>query len=95
MNEEELLRKKLWTTRDGTRVKVKDMEDRHLLNTHRMLRRSNTSAWFFGLLHAGSEDADKLDSYVEEVVEDNDAWIGVFEKEIDKRGLTELAEVKE
>ena len=29
-----------WTTRDGTVVKVKDMSDKHLLNTIRFLRRT-------------------------------------------------------
>ena len=31
--------KKVWVTRDGRRIKVKDMEDAHLVDTVRMLRR--------------------------------------------------------
>lgn len=33
----------IWTTRDGTKIPVRDMTDSHLLNTIRMLRRSGAN----------------------------------------------------
>lgn len=32
--------RKVWTTREGIRVKIKDMTDSHLLNTEAFLRRN-------------------------------------------------------
>jgi len=34
--------KHIWTTKDGTKVKVEDMTDSHLLNTYRYLERTDT-----------------------------------------------------
>jgi hypothetical protein len=35
---EEITRESIWTTKAGRRVKIADMDDRHLLNTIRVLR---------------------------------------------------------
>ena len=31
----------IWTTKNGTRIKVSDMTDSHLVNTYRILKRNN------------------------------------------------------
>lgn len=39
---EEDVRKKVWTTRDGQRMKISDMADSHLTNTINLIRRATT-----------------------------------------------------
>lgn len=42
--------KKVWVTRDGQRIKIKNMEDSHLLNAIRYIRSElgpNLNRWYF------------------------------------------------
>lgn len=90
----------VWTTKDGREIPVKDMEDRHLLNAHRMV--CNQAARCketldFGLsIFAPSPDtmaADDCDRIMDEAMDllfVAKAWTGIFEEEIAHRGLTPL-----
>ena len=42
---------RLWQTREGTKVRVCDMGDRHLLNAIRMLERGAEARWQDGFAH--------------------------------------------
>ena len=38
-----LSNERIWTTREGKRIKIKDMEDAHLLNSIRMINRDTST----------------------------------------------------
>lgn len=49
--------KKVWTTKDGTKVRISDMSDTHLCNTIRMLERGAEARRNIALLEAYSIEA--------------------------------------
>lgn len=83
----------MWTTRNGARLRICDMEDRHLVNTLRMLRRAHgelvSSAWAAACSLQGEmasyyaeQDIDRL-----EQVESTHPLFGRLEMEALRRGL--------
>jgi len=91
----------IWTTRDGRRVKVKDMTDRHLLYAHRfvcnqVVRIQEATESFFHPVF-GPTEGSIAEFYAEQEMQeawDQELlllkWKGVLESEIKRRGLTPL-----
>ena len=70
----------IWTTRNGNKIKVKDMTTSHIINTLRCIEENRIQfiinlGWF--------EDND-----FEQITEDTEAknkWINIFESELERR----------
>jgi len=93
------MNKESWTTKKGETILISDMSDRHLLNTHRMLKERLIETENFqreAHIFAPSETTMAYDDFMEALVESYDICfnlffkIKVFEKEIKRRGLREL-----
>ncbi len=93
MNEE------TWTTIEGENILISEMSDRHLLNTHRMLKERLIETENFqreAHIFAPSETTMAYEDFEEALVESYDICfnlslkIKVFEKEMKRRGLKAL-----
>ena len=91
----------IWVTSGGRKICVKDMTDRHLLNTHRfvcnqIVRIQEATETFFHPVFGPSEGS-MAEFYAEREMEeawDQELyllrWKGIFEREIKRRGLVPL-----
>jgi len=91
----------IWVTNNGRKVRVEDMEDKHLLNAHRfvcnqIVRIQEATESFFHPVF-GPPEGSMAEFYAEREMEeawDRELrllkWKGVFEREIGRRGLTPL-----
>lgn len=95
----------IWVTKDGERIRISNMTDRHLLNAHRfvcnqIVRIQEATESFFHPVFGPSEGS-MAEFYAEREMEevwDRELyllkWRGVFEKEIKRRGLHPLSHRK-
>lgn len=64
---------KVWTTKDGTRVRICDMTDSHLCNTIRFLQRAHDRAVTDAFAFASLFDGESMASYYADQDADNAA----------------------
>jgi len=93
------MNEKTWTTIEGENILISEMSDRHLLNTHRMLRERLIETENFqheAHIFSPSETTMAYDDFEGALVESYDLSfnlslkIKVFEEEIKRRGLKAL-----
>ena len=93
------MKKEIWTTNDGRKLLIEEMNDRHILNTHRMLRDKLIDVenlQHFSCVFAPSEDSMAYDDFEEALDESYKRGsalytrINVFSDEIKRRGLEPL-----
>lgn len=89
----------IWTTKNGKKIPVKNMDDKHLLNTHRFVNdrlieveNFQHNAYIFApgedtIAYGDFEDALE-DSY--EIHGDISVLVNMFAREIERRGLEPL-----
>lgn len=73
---------KIWTTRDGNKIKIEDMTSQHILNTIRCIK--NEKIGF--VVNCGyAMDNDYIEYF--EDTETKECWINTFKKELKRRGI--------
>jgi len=89
----------IWITKDERLILVREMDDQHLLNTHRLVSKNGRSAkdligFGFGPFaprgEIASEDYDKACDRAFETLIACKFWEGVFRIELNKRNLRPL-----
>ena len=80
---------KYWETKDGTEIRIKDMETSHIENCIRMLQRKFKDGKAIVIEQGGSMGADNMDiDFWEEEVDrtkEYKDWIKTFKKELKRR----------
>lgn len=87
--------RKLWTTREGTKIRIKDMSDSHLCNTIHMLERSyartiEEAYSFSGTLHGEMAELlmdNEISRLEEGFIENRYPIYADMRVEADRRGL--------
>jgi len=78
-----------WTMKNGREIEVTDMETSHIINTIAMLKRRlserPTSYPYMGDSDFASDSVDREEAVNEQIAEEIEAWIDVFEKELKTR----------
>jgi len=89
----------IWTTKDGQKIPLSKIEDRHLLNIHRMLRQSLDDLKCYtsvigtpwgprGEMAQEAFDREFEDAYQCAMV--SRPWLNIIDREVKRRGLAEL-----
>lgn len=70
----------IWTTQNGTKINVKDMTTKHILNTLKCIEDGRIQ-FIINMGWATDNDYQEFD----EDVERRDHWIKIFEEELERR----------
>lgn len=81
--------RKMWTTKDGTKIRIKDMTDSHLLTTIKMLERKHSTVILEAYCFAGSLNGEMAQYAMEgeiDRLEEGDAseWCPVYDDLLDE-----------